>query len=261
MPSSLTVLQRWLSTEPAVLLRTILRGRTPSPSVMRRHGWWLILIFFVPTVVLDARAIALRKTEEEEKDSERQRDKRRHKLDRIIVAVRGRPVVDSRLSGSKSEEEQLEPKRVYARFEALATPLLLAYTPAEASAERTEGTESSSVGVKWELVNDSVKACYRFEKKSPRMVAGVVVLAQTLLRELAEATEKTDAAQEERYLDGEELESAYTKVTIASLHPDSEKLESVACASLICFRLGYCSYVSLQKFKKLRLDVASSPGG
>ena len=180
-------------------------------------------MFFVPTVVLDVRAIALRKTEEEEKDSERQRDKRRHKLDRIIGAVRSQDV-DSRLFGSKSEEEEHDQESVYARFKALATPLLSAYTPAEASAEKTDGAESNSVGVKWELVNDSVKACYRFEKNSPRMVAGVTVLAQTLLRELAEATEKTDAGQEERYLDGEELESAYPKTIITSLRLDSDKL-------------------------------------
>lgn len=197
--SSLTQMQHWLSTEPAVLLKTILRGRTPSPALMRRHGWWLILMFFVPTVVLDVRAIALRKTAEEEEDGERQRDKRRHKLDRIIGTV-GRQV--SRLAGITSEDED-----VCAQFEALAIPLLRAYSPAETSpAEGADAAEPSSVGIKWELVNDSVKACYRFEKNSARTVAGVIALTHILLHELAEATEKTDGALEERYLDGEELE-------------------------------------------------------
>ena len=204
MPSSLTLLQQWLSTEPAVLLKTILRGRTPSTALMQRHGWWLIMLFFVPTVVLDVRAITLRKTDEEEQDGERQRNKLRHKLDRIIGAV-GRHQVRGRGLDSSPEGEE-----AVGRFDALAVPLLLAYTPADPGAENFGATDPSNVGMKWELVNDSVKACYRFEKNSARMVAGVTALSRILLRELAEAIEKTDIGQEERYLDGEELERAYT---------------------------------------------------
>ena len=228
MPSSLTLLQQWLSTEPAVLLKTILRGRTPSTALMQRHGWWLIMLFFVPTVILDLRAVTLRKTDEEEQDGERQRDKLRHKLDRIIGAV-GRHQV----SGSDNTPEEEE---AGARFDALAVQLLLAYAPAEPGAENFGATDSSNVGMKWELVNDSVKACYRFEKNSARMVAGVTALTRILMRELAEATEKTDIGQEERYLDGEELERAYTVLDDANAFLESRQT-MCACA---CVRACVC---------------------
>ena len=210
MPNFLTLLQQRLSTEPAVLLRTILRGRTPAPAMMKRHGWWLIMLFFVPTALLDVRDIALRKTAEEELDSERQRDKRRHKLDRIIGAVTSQQQASSEDPPLEGEEEAEEACK---QFAALAAPLLLEYDAAcTASAETPDGKqgpppEVGKVG-KWELVNESVKACYRFEKSSDRILAGVTALSHVLLRELAEATTKTDAGQEERYLDGEELESA-----------------------------------------------------
>lgn len=207
MPSVLTLVQRWLSTEPAALLKTILHGRTPPPALMQRHGWWLILLFFVPTVILDVRAIALRKTDEEKEDSERQCNKLRYKLDRIIAAMRSHHV-------SQQRGTTLDVKEA---FEALAVPKLLSYTPAEAGAETIDANEHGTIGMKWELVNESVKKCHRFEKKSNRMVTGLTVLTHVLLQELDEAISKTSDGSEERYLDGEELESNATSLLLVAI--------------------------------------------
>ena len=89
------------------MLLDILQGRTPRPQLMRRYGVWLIAAFFVPTLLLDIRALLLRRTEEEEADLERQRDKTRNRIDRIIAAARAQGA-----TGNPADFERVELKGI-----------------------------------------------------------------------------------------------------------------------------------------------------
>ena len=175
---------------PLQLVLHILQGRTPRPQLMRRHGVWLIAAFFVPTLLLDIRALLLRRTEEEEADLERQRDKMRNRIDRIIAAARAQ--------GATKNPADVD----FEEFDALAHEHLAAY-------DGVQTEDRADASLKWETVRDDVERVRQFDQASPRTVAALVVLSRVLLRELDAAIERTDEGEEERYRDGTELETIH----------------------------------------------------
>ena len=173
------------------MVRLILQGQTPPSQLMRRHGVWLIAAFFVPTLLLDIRALLLRRTEEEEADLERQRDKTRNRIDRIIAAARAQ--------GATKNPADVD----FEEFDALAHEHLAAYDGGAQTEDRADAS------LKWETVRDDVERVRQFDKASPRTVAALVVLSRVLLRELDAAIERTEEGEEERYRDGTELETIH----------------------------------------------------
>jgi hypothetical protein len=153
------------------LVLLILQGKTPRPQLMRRHGWWLILVFFVPTLLLDVRSLLLRRSDDEEADLERQREKHRNRIDRIIVAAAA--------SGPPSSPAQGE-------FSALAHAHLAEYGHSIRAGEAGAGADEgrSEPRIKWETVRDCTARVRQFEKASKRTVAALVVLSRVLVHEL-----------------------------------------------------------------------------